>query len=187
MKKYLSISLLLLLLTACSQSKTENYLSKGSISFDYPKEVCYDYGDQECYQIQIKETDSEITIFASENIQMPIYQANGIGSISDIDKFLQETLQNELCKVDIENTQINKGELVHQIFLDPGCSLYGPDYGQYAIENPEAKTLNGKITARWWPESNAFFVYQIGAGGGKIFPDNIDEEIAESIVFVRKK
>lgn len=197
MKKILIISSVLLgvvFLAGCRQQPVvqsitldsdkqtiKEYKSASTFSFNYPSQVC-DPESKKCYPIILTEDKSVITLNASEGGLFKIYYGTNITDEKSANNFLQNTLNNELCKIDTSEDNMLQGTTIKNVFLDGGCSLYGPDYEEYSSTHPDAISLAGKNKAYWAIESKEIVVYVVAAGGGCAFVDcKVEEKISESI------
>ncbi|MFH0818850.1 MAG: hypothetical protein V1898_02550 [Patescibacteria group bacterium] len=161
---------------------SKKYQSASTFSFSYPSQVC-DPESKKCYPVVLTEDKSVITLSASEGGLFKIYYGTNIADDRSANNFLQTTLKNGLCKIDTAETNILQGTTIKNVFLDGGCSLYGPAYEKYSSAHPDAIGLAGKNRAYWATNSKEMIVYVVAAGGGCAFVDcAAEEKISESII-----
>ncbi|MEI7425464.1 MAG: hypothetical protein WCK16_00865 [Candidatus Moraniibacteriota bacterium] len=164
-----------------SKQGIKEYKSGNTFSFNYPSQVC-DPESKKCYPIVLSEDKSVITLNASEGGLFKIYYGTNITDDKSANNFLQTTLKNGLCKIDTTETNMLQGTTIKNVFLDGGCSLYGPAYEKYSSAHPDAIGLAGKNRAYWATDSKEMIVYVLGQGGGCSFLDcELEGKISESI------
>lgn len=157
------------------------YRSAGTFSFRYPSRVC-DSETGDCRRLRITETDSVITLNDPGRGHFAIYYGADIADEGSANGFLQATLKNNLCKIDPSNTYVLEGTTIKNVFLDEGCSLYGPEYEKYAAAHPEAIGLSGKVRVYWAMDSKELVVFELARGGGCAFTVcGIEGEVSKSM------
>jgi hypothetical protein len=168
-------------ITTLNEESIKEYKSSDTFSLSYPSQICDD-SKNKCYPVELIEDESVISLDASDGGLFKIYYGKNINDEKSANNFLQTVLKNQLCKITNEK-RIIQGTAIRNVFLDGGCTLYGPKYEKYSSDNPEAIGLSGKVRAYWSTNSNELIVYVVGQGGGCAFVDcNTEEEISKSIM-----